>query len=129
MSRTYTITELAQEFDVTTRTIRFYEDQGLLSPQRRGQTRLYGPRDYVRLRLIMRGKRLGFPLKEIRELLDLYEADRTEVTQLIRLIAKIDERRAVLLKHQQDITTTLDELDLMEASCRKTLREKHAVVS
>ena len=82
MSETWTITELAQEFDVTTRTIRFYEDKGLIAPERLKQRRIYHPRDRVRLQLVMRGKRLGFSLDEIQEMIDLYDADPTESTQL-----------------------------------------------
>ncbi|MFQ5546624.1 MAG: MerR family DNA-binding transcriptional regulator, partial [Acidiferrobacterales bacterium] len=79
---TYTIGELAQEFDVTTRAIRFYEDQGLLSPTRNGQARIYTARDRVRLKLVLRGKRLGFSLGEVGKMLDLYDADPSEVGQL-----------------------------------------------
>src|SRR5215470_14186477 len=75
MAERFTITQLSREFDVTTRTIRFYEDEGLLAPERRGQARIYGPRDRVRLRLILRGKRLGFSLSEIKEILDLYDRE------------------------------------------------------
>ena len=81
MTESYGIAELAREFDITTRTVRFYEDKGLLSPERDGQRRIYGPRDRVRLKLIMRGKRLGLSLEEIGELMDLYDADPSEVTQ------------------------------------------------
>ncbi|AUG54088.1 MerR family transcriptional regulator [Thalassospira marina] len=124
MTDSFSITDLAREFDVTTRTIRFYEDQGLIAPARQGQTRIYGQRDRVRLRLIMRGKRLGFALKEIRDLLDLYETDRSEITQLTILIDKIDERRDALCKQRADIDATLEELDLLEESCQSELTRK-----
>lgn len=124
MTDSFSITDLAREFDVTTRTIRFYEDQGLIAPERQGQTRIYGQRDRVRLRLIMRGKRLGFALKEIRDLLDLYETDRSEITQLTILINKIDERRDTLRKQRADIDATLEELDLLEENCQQELRRK-----
>ncbi|PKR54000.1 MerR family transcriptional regulator [Thalassospira marina] len=124
MTDSFSITDLAREFDVTTRTIRFYEDQGLIAPARQGQTRIYGQRDRVRLRLIMRGKRLGFALKEIRDLLDLYETDRSEITQLTILIDKIDERRDALRKQRADIDATLEELDLLEESCQSELTRK-----
>ncbi|MFH1807034.1 MAG: MerR family DNA-binding transcriptional regulator [Pseudomonadota bacterium] len=124
MTDTFSITDLAREFDVTTRTIRFYEDQGLIAPERHGQTRIYGQRDRVRLRLIMRGKRLGFSLGEIRDLLDLYETDRSEITQLTILIRKIDERRDALRKQRHDIDATLDELDRLEENCQQELRLK-----
>ena len=86
MTETSGIAELAKEFGVTTRTVRFYEDKGLISPTREGQRRIYSPRDRVRLRLIMRGKRLGLTLDEIAELIDLYDADPSEVTQLKQFI-------------------------------------------
>ena len=92
MSETYGIAELAREFDVTTRTVRFYEDKGLLAPLREGQRRVYAPRDRVRLRLIMRGKRLGFSLDEIRQLIDLYDVDPSEVMQLRHFLDKIHEQ-------------------------------------
>lgn len=124
MTDNFSITDLAREFDVTTRTIRFYEDQGLIAPERQGQTRIYGQRDRVRLRLIMRGKRLGFALKEIRDLLDLYETDRSEITQLTILINKIDERRDALRKQRADIDATLEELDHLEENCQQELSRK-----
>ncbi len=124
MSETFGIAELAREFDVTTRTIRFYEDKGLLAPLREGQRRVYSPRDRVRLRLIMRGKRLGFSLDEIRELIDLYDADPTEVTQLRHFLEKIRERKDVLTRQQSDIAETLDEIERIENQCSSLLTEK-----
>ncbi len=123
---TYTIGELAQEFDVTTRAIRFYEDQGLLSPTRNGQARVYSARDRVRLKLVLRGKRLGFSLGEIGEMLDLYDADPSEVGQLQYFLNKLDERRAQLNQQQQDIQVTLKELDDIEAQCKALLLKKRA---
>ena len=123
---THTIGELAQEFDVTTRAIRFYEDQGLLSPARNGQARVYSARDRVRLKLVLRGKRLGFSLGEIGEMLDLYDADPSEVGQLQYFVSKLDERRAQLNQQQQDIQITLKELDDIEAQCKALLVKKRA---
>jgi Predicted transcriptional regulators len=124
MTETYTITDLAQEFDVTTRAIRFYEDQGLISPLRRGRRRIYTPRDRVRLKLVLRGKRLGFALREIREILDMYDAGSGEAGQLKYLLEKIEERRTILKQQLQDIKITLKELDAIEAQCREFLKEK-----
>jgi len=124
MSEAYGIAELAREFGVTTRTIRYYEDKGLLSPRRKGQRRVYAPRDRVRLRLIMRGKRLGFSLDEIRELIDLYDVDPTEATQLRHFLDKISERKAVLVRQQADITETLSEMRRIEVQCAQLLSEK-----
>jgi DNA-binding transcriptional MerR regulator len=123
---TYTIGELAQEFDVTTRAIRFYEHQGLLSPTRNGQARVYSARDRVRLKLVLRGKRLGFSLGEIGEMLDLYDADPSEVGQLQHFVSKLDQRRAQLNQQQQDIRVTLKELDDIEAQCKALLLKKRA---
>ena len=124
MSEAYGIAELAREFGVTTRTIRYYEDKGLLSPRRKGQRRVYAPRDRVRLRLIMRGKRLGFSLDEIRELIDLYDVDPTEATQLRHFLDKISERKAVLVRQQADIAETLSEMRRIEVQCAQLLSEK-----
>ena len=126
MSSHYTITQLAQEFDVTTRTIRFYEDQGLLSPTRNGQMRVYSPRDRVRLKLVLRGKRLGFSLSEIREMLDMYDAEPGESGQLELFLAKINERRGLLQQQRHDIELTLKELDDIEAQCRAQLTQVKA---
>lgn len=126
MSTTYTITQLAQEFDVTTRTIRFYEDQGLLTPARKGQTRVYSSRDRVRLKLVLRGKRLGFSLGEIREMLDMYDAEPGETGQLQLFLSKITERRRLLEQQQEDIALTLKELSDIESQCRARLHSLRA---
>jgi len=129
MSRTCTIAELAREFGVTTRTIRFYEDRGLITPLREGQRRVYRSRDRVRLRLIMRGKRLGFSLEEIREMIDIYDTDRSEVAQLLLVLEKIAQRRASLVQRQQDIATMLGELEELEERCASLLHEKEVETS
>ena len=118
------IAELAREFGVTTRTIRFYEDKGLIMPLRRGQRRIYGTRDRVRLKLIMRGKRLGFSLGEIGEMIDMYDTDPTEVAQLRLVLEKAAQRRAILSQQQRDIADSLKELDALERQCAALLREK-----
>jgi DNA-binding transcriptional MerR regulator len=119
---TYSIRDLAQEFDITTRTIRFYEDEGLISPARRGQTRLFSARDRIRLKLILRGKRLGFSLNEIREIIDLYDAAPGEYGQLRFFLGKIVERRALLEQQRADIADTLEELAEVERRCLAQLK-------
>ncbi len=126
MDRTYGIAELAREFAITPRTMRFYEDRGLLNPVREGQRRLYTTRDRVRLRLIMRGKRLGFSLVEIGEIIDLYDADPTQDAQLRLLLDKIGERRAALRQRQKDIAAMLRELDALEVQCIGFLQSKRS---
>ena len=126
MIDTYGIAELAREFNVTTRTIRFYEDKELLSPERQGQRRVYSSRDRVRLRLIMRGKRLGFSLTEIREMIDLYDDDPSEDAQLKLFLAKIRERQAVLNQQQADIAAIVKELDKLESESAALLKQKEA---
>jgi DNA-binding transcriptional MerR regulator len=123
MTTTYTITELAAEFGVTTRTIRHYEDEGLLSPRREGTNRLFSNRDRVRLKLALRGKRLGFSLAEIRELFDLYDQTRDEKRQLQEFIAKLERRRAMLEQQREDIEVMLNEIMFFENQCRKLLSE------
>ncbi len=120
---TYTITELAQEFDVPTRAIRLYEDQDLLSPQRRGQTRIYDQRDHTRLKLILRGKRLGFSLAEVGEIINMYDSEPGETAQLEFFIVKIRERCAMLAQQREDIEVTLAELGAVEKRCRTRLKE------
>lgn len=131
MESNFSIGDLAREFDVTTRTIRFYEDEGLLSPARRGQTRLFKQRDRTRLKLIQRGKRLGFSLAEIREIVDMYDAPPGEAGQLGLLIGKVDARRQRLLQQREDIAVALRELDGVAARCHERLealtREAEAV--
>ncbi len=117
----FSIGVLAREFGVTTRTIRYYEDEGLLSPARRGQKRVYGPRERVRLRLILRGKRLGFSIAEIREILDMYESEPGEAGQLRHLIGKIAERRAALERQRADIDQTMADMAEIEARCERAL--------
>lgn len=122
--KTYSIGELASEFDVTTRSIRFYEDQQLLAPTRRGQTRIYSSQDRVRLKLILRGKRLGFSLAETRELFELWDETTTgSEKQLNLLLVKIAEKRAELEQQLKDIVMVQLELDSAEARCRETLNE------
>lgn len=126
MSKTYTISELAREFDVTTRTIRFYEDQGLLSPAREGANRVFSNRDRVRLKLALRGKRLGFSLAEIRELFELYDVSRDERKQLEEFLARLDRRRAHLERQREDIEVMLNEINFFANQCRRLLRDKPA---
>jgi len=121
---TYTISELAHEFALTTRAIRFYEDEKMLAPERRGRARVYRERERVRLKLILRGKRLGFSLSEIRELLDLYEVGRNERAQLAMFVEMLGERRARLLQQKEDIDAVLAEIDGVERECRRRLKEE-----
>jgi len=124
MNETYGIAELAAEFGVTTRTVRFYEDKGLLSPGREGQRRVYSARDRVRLRLIMRGKRLGLSLEEIGELIDLYDVDPSEVTQLTHFVDVIRQRTETLEGQKRDIDDSLAELARLEEQCTAILAKK-----
>lgn len=124
MSATFTISELAREFGVTTRTIRFYEDQGLLSPRRDGLNRVFTHRDRVRLKLALRGKRLGFSLAEIRELFELYDVSRDERKQLEDFLAKLERWRALLEQQREDIEVMLNEIDFFANQCRRLLKDK-----
>ena len=118
----FSISELAQEFDVTPRAIRFYEDQGLLAPRRAGQRRIYTPRDRTRLKLTLRGKRLGLTLSEIRELIDMYEPGRDERPQLQRFLAVLEAHKAGLLQQRADIEAQLSEIQAFERKVRKQLK-------
>jgi DNA-binding transcriptional MerR regulator len=122
--RLYTISALAQEFALTTRAIRFYEDEGLITPIRRGRVRMYGERERVRIKLILRGKRLGLSLAEIGELLDLYEVARNERAQLAKFLVLLEERRVRLLQQKEDIDAVLAEIDGVERECRRRLKEE-----
>lgn len=117
----YTITQLSREFGITTRAMRFYENQGLLSPARSGTKRLYSERDRVRLKLVLRGKRLGLTLKEIADILDMYDAEPGEAGQLQYLLQRLKDQRDVLEKQRNDIDLTLAEMDVIEAQCRQRL--------
>jgi len=121
MSESYSIAQLAGEFGVTHRAIRFYEQEGLLAPARRGNRRVYSGGDRVRLKLILRGRRLGFSLSEIKKILSLYDPEDGEGAQLRHLVGKIRERRALLRRQRADIDAILDELDRLEAACTDRL--------
>ena len=118
----FSIGELSTEFDVTPRAIRFYEDHGLLAPRRAGQRRIYSARDRTRLKLTLRGKRLGLTLAEIRELIDMYEPGRDERPQLTRFLAVLESHKASLLQQRADIEAQLTELQAFEKKIRKQLR-------
>jgi DNA-binding transcriptional MerR regulator len=118
---TWSIAELAAEFDVTLRTIRFYEDLGLISPGRRGTQRVFGSRDRIRLKLILRGRRLGMTLDEIRTIIDMYDAEPGEVGQLHYLLEQLAARRADLEERRRDLEESLIELDRVEAKVRADL--------
>ena len=121
MSRLYGIGDLAREFAVTARALRHYEDEGLLTPLRDGRKRLYRPRDRVRLKLILRGKRLGFSLRDIAEIIDLYDAPAGEAGQLDTLLSRIAARRGDLESKRRDIEAALAHLDGVAADCARRL--------
>src|ERR1051326_9021448 len=117
-----TIAQIAQEYGVTHRTVRFYEDKGLIAPERRGTRRIYHPRDRVRLGLILRGKRLGFSLEEITRIIDMYDEQPGEVGQLHYLLSQIEDRRADLEQRRLDVLAALAELAELERRCREDLQ-------
>ncbi len=121
MSPTYSISDIAQLLDVTPRTLRFYEEQGMVTPTRRGQERIYAPRDLVAMKLILRGKRIGFSLAECKELIDMYDPSGNR-KQLDRFLEKITERRAQLQQQMLDIEQMQVELDTAEERCRAALQ-------
>lgn len=123
MSKTYTISELAQEFGVTTRTLRHYEDQGLVTPTRDGINRIYSHRDRVRLKLALRGKRLGFSLSELRELFRLYDLANDERRQLEEFAVKLERRRAQLEQQREDVEVMLNEINFFANQCQRLLAE------
>jgi DNA-binding transcriptional MerR regulator len=118
---TFTIGELAREFDITTRSIRFYEDAGLLNPARNGQTRIYNAKDRTRLKLVLRGKRLGFSLQETKTIFELYDNEDTEEKQLNIMLTLIEEKKQKLIQQQQDIADVLQDLSELETGCRESL--------
>jgi DNA-binding transcriptional MerR regulator len=117
----YSISDLAREFGVTTRAIRFYEDEGLLRPGRSGRQRVYRTRDRVRLKLILRGKRLGFSLNEVGEIINMYDSNPGEAGQLRYFLEQIQRRRETLKQQHHDIDVTLQDLDTIEAQCQDRL--------
>lgn len=119
----FTITELTREFGISTRTVRFYEDEGLLKPVRRGRTRLFRPTDRRKLMFILRGKRLGFSISEIREVMNMYKSPPGEEGQLRLLIQKISEKRSELEQKRVDIDLTIEELDHAEEQSLARLAE------
>ncbi|MCW5633179.1 MAG: MerR family DNA-binding transcriptional regulator [Rubrivivax sp.] len=120
--RTYTIAELASEFDITARAIRFYEDVGLLAPARAGRNRVYSHRDRTRLKLTLRGKRLGLTLSEIKQLVDMYDAGTDEKPQLRAFLDVLAAHRKALEQQREDIEITLSEIAQHEERCRRLLR-------
>lgn len=120
---TYSISELSREFDITTRAIRFYEDQGLLSPLREGQKRIYSPKDRTLLKLILRGKRLGFTLAESRVLFDMYDPDSGNMKQLEQFLAILDEKEALLDQQLHDIEVMKIELKEARQRCLDAMEE------
>jgi len=122
----YAIADLAREFDISTRAIRFYEAKGLLSPERVGGTRVFRRRDRARLILILRGKRLGFSLKEIQEYLSLYDADPTQKTQIAKLVEMVDERMVLLNRQMSDLQTTIAELSEIQKLAREQMARGQA---
>ena len=126
-AQTFSITELAREFDITPRAIRFYEDHGLLTPERRstGGARVYAARDRTRLKLTLRGKRLGLSLSEIRELIDMYDSPKDEAAQLAKFLEVLQNHRTLLMQQREDIETQLKEIGAFEAQCRKRLMDRN----
>ncbi|MDN4037053.1 MerR family DNA-binding transcriptional regulator [Massilia sp. YIM B02443] len=126
---TFTIAELAREFDITARAIRFYEDQGLLSPMREGvggRNRVYTPRDRTRLKLTLRGKRLGLTLSEIKSIVDMYESPKDTAAQIDRFLGVLAQQRLTLEQQRADIEMALEEISAHEEECRRLLAEDEA---
>src|SRR5450631_3678357 len=120
-TRTWTIAEVADEFSITHRTVRHYEELNLISPERRGTARIYHRRERTRLNLILRGKRLGFPLQEIRTIIDLYDEPTGQASQLRYVLDQIHDRRGHLERRRRDIEDALNELDDFERRCQSDL--------
>ncbi len=125
----YTISELAREFGVTTRTIRFYEEKGLIHPLRQGQNRIYTSADRVRIKLILRGKRIGMSLQECADVIDMYDPDHNNAEQLHSLLGTIEEKRKALLQQKQDIDDMLAGLDEVQSLCLDALAREQEPTS
>ena len=123
MRKLYTITELTREFGVSTRTLRFYEDEGLIHPERRGRTRLFKASDRHLIKEILRGRRLGFTIAEIREIIEMYKGPPGEIGQLELMMKRVAEKRRQLHQKRKDIEETLAELDNVDEACLERLAE------
>jgi DNA-binding transcriptional MerR regulator len=123
--KTYSISELAREFSISTRTIRFYEEKGFINPLREGQRRVYSAADRARIRLILRGKRIGFSLAESMEIIDMYDPDHSDAAQIDSLLARIAERRETLQQQRRDLEEMLVALDEVEALCQSERQQHH----
>jgi DNA-binding transcriptional MerR regulator len=123
VTKLYSITEMTREFDISTRTLRFYEDEGLIHPERRGRTRLYRTADRHLIAQVLRGRRIGFTIAEIREIIQVYNEPPGEAGQLKLLIKKVEEKRDGLRQRRKDIDETIGELDNIEESCLNRLAE------
>lgn len=123
MEKYYSITELTREFGISTRTLRFYEDEGLIHPERRGRTRLFRPTDRRLIKEILRGRRIGFTIAEIREIIQVYKDPPGEIGQLQLLMKRVEEKREDLRQKRKDIEDTLAELDNVEEACLTRLAE------
>jgi DNA-binding transcriptional MerR regulator len=123
VNKYYTITELTREFGISTRTLRFYEDEGLIHPERRGRTRLFRSADRRLIMEILRGRRIGFTIAEIREIIQVYKDPPGEAGQLRLLMKRVEEKREELLQKRKDIEETLDELNNVEEACLTRLAE------
>jgi DNA-binding transcriptional MerR regulator len=123
VTKLYSITEMTREFDISTRTLRFYEDEGLIHPERRGRTRLYRPADRHLIAQILRGRRIGFTIADIREIIQVYNEPPGEVGQLKLLMKKVEEKRDGLRQRRKDIDETITELDSIEEACLNRMAE------
>ena len=127
MPETYSIATLAKDFAITPRTLRFYEDKGILTPARKGTTRIYSERDRTRLKLVLRGKRLGLSLEECMEIIDMYDPkEQDDSKQLLHLLQKIREHRALLIEKMKAVEETLEAMDEVEKNCLARLLEQAA---
>lgn len=120
-SRTYSISDLSNEFDVTTRALRLYEESDLLAPERLGSKRIYSQRDRVRLRLILRGKRLGYTLSEIKDIFDMYDSESGEKGQILLILGKLQDNRQKLLLKKKDVDKALEEIERLDQKMQATL--------
>jgi DNA-binding transcriptional MerR regulator len=122
----FAISDLAREFGITPRTIRFWEDQGILAPQREGGKRVFNRRDRARLKMALRGKRLGLSLAEIKDLIGMYSSTEDETPQLVECLRVMEKRRSALQQQREDIEAMLAEIAQFEGLCRKELERRHA---